>query len=84
MAETLKFCPRCGAAVTPRDDRCPHCQTDLRPFRTAPASKSNSQKLNLSALYANPYREGMKRLKARESQTPAPAKRRWRWPWSKE
>ena len=84
MAEDLKFCPHCGAAVMATDDRCPQCHTDLRPFRTAPAAKADPQKLNLSALYANPYREGMKRLKAREAKAPAPAKHRWHWPWSKE
>ncbi|NLR10264.1 MULTISPECIES: hypothetical protein [Lactobacillaceae] len=84
MAEDLKFCPHCGAAVTAEDDRCPQCQTDLRPFRSAPTAQPDTQKLNLSALYANPYREGMKRLKARETKTPAPAKKRWHWPWSKE
>lgn len=83
MAEGLKFCPHCGAPVTPNDQQCPHCQTDLRPFRTKPA-QADQQKLNLSALYANPYREGMKRLKARESHDQPPVKHRWHWPWSKE
>lgn len=84
MAEDLKFCPHCGAAVTATDDECPRCHTDLQPFRSAPKAPANSQKLNLSALYANPYREGMKRLKARDQTSQAPAKKRWHWPWSKE
>lgn len=83
MAEDLKFCPHCGAAVVATDERCPKCHTDLRPFR-ATAPQPDQQKLNLSALYANPYREGMKRLKARESTGQPPKKRRWHWPWSKE
>ncbi|MCF7522337.1 hypothetical protein L3X07_00905 [Levilactobacillus brevis] len=42
---------------------------------------SSSQKLNLGALYANPYREGMKRLRKREATPDKP--RKWHWPWSK-
>lgn len=85
MAAELKFCPHCGAAVTADDQVCPQCQTDLRPYRktTQPADKAaTSQKLNLSSLYANPYREGMKRLHNRDGQPVA--KKKWWWPWSKE
>ncbi|WP_164511491.1 zinc ribbon domain-containing protein [Levilactobacillus cerevisiae] len=84
MATELKFCPHCGAAVTADDDVCPQCQTDLRPYRQAPRSAASSQKLNLTSLYSNPYREGMKRMKSRDSQTPAKPKKKWHWPWSKE
>lgn len=83
MAAELKFCPHCGAAVTVADEVCPQCQTDLRPYRGEQATATPSKKLNLSSLYANPYREGMKRLKQRDDQT-APAKKKWHWPWSKE
>ncbi|WP_204122119.1 MULTISPECIES: zinc ribbon domain-containing protein [Levilactobacillus] len=84
MATELKFCPHCGAAVTADDDVCPQCQTDLRPYRQSEApAKPASQKLNLSSLYANPYREGMKRLKDRDDQAAKP-KHHWHWPWSKE
>lgn len=85
MATDLKFCPHCGAAVTPEDQTCPQCQTDLTPYRTtqkaAPAAAK--PKLNLNALSANPYREGMRRLKDRDG-APATKKTRWHWPWSKE
>jgi predicted amidophosphoribosyltransferase len=84
VAAELKFCPHCGAAVSATDTVCPQCQTDLRPYRDSPKPPQSSQKLNLSSLYANPYREGMKRLKAKEGQAPAKPKRRWHWPWSKE
>lgn len=80
MAADLKFCPHCGAPVTATDDSCPKCQTDLRPYRTNDPAPS-SQKLNLGALYANPYREGMKRLRKREATPDKP--RKWHWPWSK-
>jgi len=78
----LKFCPHCGAAVTPSDTVCPQCQTDLAPYRQSSAPVKSAQKLNLSSLYANPYREGMKRLHDRDGDS-AP-KKRWHWPWSKE
>ncbi len=79
MTEELKFCPHCGSPVTVDDVKCPQCQTDLSVFRSdAPAPK----KLNLNALYSNPYREGMKRVHDRQGNKPA--KHRWRWPWSKE
>ncbi|MFC6289641.1 zinc-ribbon domain-containing protein [Levilactobacillus angrenensis] len=84
MAAELKFCPHCGAAVQATDTVCPQCQTDLRPYRESPKPPAASQKLNLSSLYANPYREGMKRLKAKEGQATTKPKRRWHWPWSKE
>ncbi|MFC6205968.1 zinc ribbon domain-containing protein [Levilactobacillus tongjiangensis] len=82
MAEELKFCPHCGAAVTVTDDVCPQCQTDLRPYRQSSESQPASAKLNLNSLYANPYREGMKRLEKRDGTSAK--KKRWHWPWSKE
>ncbi|GEO68871.1 zinc-ribbon domain-containing protein [Levilactobacillus acidifarinae] len=83
MTANLQFCPHCGTAVTAQDETCPQCHTDLRPFRTT-ASQETSQKLNLNALYANPYKEGMKRLKQRDGAKAAAKPHRWRWPWSKE
>ncbi|HIW71972.1 MAG TPA: hypothetical protein H9875_05015 [Candidatus Levilactobacillus faecigallinarum] len=88
MATDLQFCPHCGAAVTADDQTCPQCQTDLRPFRTADQGQAVAQpkkpKLSLNALSANPYREGMKRLKEQQrGDQPATPKHRWHWPWSK-
>jgi hypothetical protein len=40
-------------------------------------------KMNLNALMANPYKEGLKRLQDREG-TPNKPTHRWHWPWSKE
>lgn len=83
VAATLEFCPHCGAKIEDQMDTCPHCQTDLRPFRASEKpDESTKQTLNLSALYANPYREGMKHLAKRRPQ--ATAKWHWHWPWSKE
>lgn len=81
MTTKLQFCPHCGAPVTDQDTTCPQCHTDLQAFR-APSAAPDDQKLNLNALYANPYKEGMKRLKRRGKAETAP-KRRWHWPWSK-
>ena len=86
MATDLKFCPQCGAKITATDQTCPRCHTDLRPFREVkqPQVAPAKPKLNLNTLSANPYREGMKRLKAREGSQPTTTKHRWNWPWSKE
>jgi len=88
MATSLQFCPHCGAPVTDQDQQCPKCQTDLRPFRTAEApgkSAPAKQRLNLNLLASNPYREGMRRLKERETsdQPQSTPTHRWHWPWSK-
>lgn len=82
MTTKLQFCPHCGAPVTDQDQHCPRCHTDLSAFRTVTPSAETSQKLNLNALYANPYKEGMKRLKQRD-QAPktSKTKRHWWWPW---
>ncbi|CAJ1229076.1 hypothetical protein LZY01_06190 [Levilactobacillus zymae] len=84
MTANLRFCPHCGAPVTAQDQTCPQCHTDLRPFRATATAPATSQKLNLNALYANPYKEGMKRLKQRDGAPTAKKTHHWWWPWSKE
>ncbi|KRL46853.1 hypothetical protein FD37_GL000330 [Levilactobacillus spicheri DSM 15429] len=85
MATDLRFCPHCGAPVTAQDQQCPQCQTDLRPFRSSTTAQTpkKAPKMNLNALMANPYKEGLKRLQDREG-TPNKPTHRWHWPWSKE
>ncbi|KRN03395.1 hypothetical protein FD13_GL000183 [Levilactobacillus senmaizukei DSM 21775 = NBRC 103853] len=80
----LKFCPQCGEPVSPNDDQCPHCQFDLQAVRqSTSAPKTQAKKFNLGSLYANPYREGMKRLHAEDAAAAKPRRHHW-WPWSKE
>ncbi|MDT6981197.1 zinc ribbon domain-containing protein [Levilactobacillus zymae] len=84
MTVSLQFCPHCGTRVTAHETTCPQCHTDLQAFRGTDKTAETSPKLNLNALYANPYKEGMKRLKQRDGAPTATKPRRWWWPWSKE
>lgn len=42
MAQTLKFCPNCGAPINPTDLFCQKCGHDLRPDRAALAQQNTA------------------------------------------